>query len=384
MKVKFAISFLFIFYQVPVFAYPHSIGFGYSSCSSCHFNPLGNGPLTDYGRALAATEIAANFFQKDASEESLAQNSRFLGPFGELPEWIRLAADYRGMYLAQNLQTSPTTRWIHMQAEGSLTLKGMEDRLIATGTIGYAPVPQHVPTSRQNSTSTLVTREHYIGFRLSDQLAVYAGLMDHAFGIRVPDHMAYLREKTLTGINDQTHGILLHGIWDKGEGALHLVLGNLFQESSLRQRGGTAVFEYEIAENLRVGPSLLFTASEFRSRQMVALHSRIGVLKGHSLLAEAGLAREQPKSKQSRLENFLFLQTSTRLARGFYLLMTFEHFSDDFLVSGARYYRMGPSLQFIPGQRVEFRSDFLATRTRGLVRVNPDSLAFMTQLHVWL
>ncbi len=366
------------------FAYPSYIGFGYTSCNTCHFNPLGNGSLTDYGRALSATEIADRVFQEDKSDEVLASQSGFLGPLGEPPSWLRFSGGYRGMLLTTQLEDSPAQRWIHMQAEGTAVVKLWRDRVLASSTFGYVPVPQAIPSVQKSSTSSLISREHYLGFRPLPMVGVYAGFLDHAFGIRVPDHSAYIRSKTLTGMNDQTHGVLLYGNLGHWEGGIHFVLGNLFQDSSLRQKGITTMVEYEALENVRLGVSALLTGSDFRTRKMLAIHSRVGIPKGHSLLAEVGIAREITPVPSDKLGDFVFLQAMIRLARGWYCLMTAEQFAEDFYSEGARLYRVGPSVQYLPTQRVELRMDLTMTRTLGLTTINPDALALMTQLHLWL
>src|SRR5262245_59970965 len=112
-------------------AYPSFIGFGYGSCLTCHYHPLGGGPLSDYGRALGATEVSGRWFMDRLTDDQVGEQSGFLGPFGKLPDWFSLAADYRGMYLDTGLEYKPRSAWINMQLEGSVTLKNMNQSLIA-------------------------------------------------------------------------------------------------------------------------------------------------------------------------------------------------------------------------------------------------------------
>src|SRR5579872_4047623 len=87
-------------------AYPSYIGHGYTSCFTCHYNPYGNGPLNDYGRALSASTLSARpfFVSRETTDEDLAAKSGFLGPIGTLPDWLRLEANFRGMLLVSNLR----------------------------------------------------------------------------------------------------------------------------------------------------------------------------------------------------------------------------------------------------------------------------------------
>lgn len=364
-------------------AYPSFIGYGYTSCLVCHYNPAGRGPLTDYGRALSATMISAKpFFSPNASDDSLGESSGFFGSPDNLPDWVRPSIFYRGMYLVTGLETDQSKkRWINMQAEGALTLKFMDDRLILTGTAGFNP-PATTPGAAKES--TLVTREHYLGYRFTESMGIYIGLMDPAYGIRIPDHTAYSRTKALIDKNDQVHGALFHFGQAKWEFALHAFAGNLIQASKLRQKGGSFVAEYEPHEKLRFGFSGWSTTGTYRNRQMFAVHSRIGFQKGSSLLFETGIIKEKPKTEDAKMGHYLLAQTASGIARGTHILFTFESYTEAYNQSSARYYRAGPSLQYFPFHRLEWRTDFLATRATGQSAVNPDSLTFMTQFHFYL
>ena len=61
MKKLTVLLFISIFSST-AWAYPHFVGFGYTSCATCHYNPFGNGPLNDYGRALSATAVSAKWY----------------------------------------------------------------------------------------------------------------------------------------------------------------------------------------------------------------------------------------------------------------------------------------------------------------------------------
>lgn len=72
-----AFSFLF---SISARAYPDFIGYGYSSCLTCHFNGLGGGPLSDYGRSLWSAEIASRaLYPKSMTDEDIGNQSGFLG-----------------------------------------------------------------------------------------------------------------------------------------------------------------------------------------------------------------------------------------------------------------------------------------------------------------
>lgn len=368
------------------FAFPGLIGFGYTSCLNCHYNPLGNGPLTDYGRALGASEVSARVLTPNASDEDVGKNSGFLGPFGQVPSWLSVSADYRGLFLKSGLEgTKSTQRWINMQAEGSLVLKFKDERWVATGTLGYVPPSESLTPAQRDKEPKLISREHYVSYRSPAGFGLYAGFMDPAFGVRVPEHILFIRYRTLLDINDQTHGFLVHGmIGGRVEGAAHFMTGNLLQSAGVRQKGAAFTAEVEPQEKVRVGGSFLSTKSDYRARQMGALHARLGVGYGSSILSEYGLARETPQGGAATTGDFALVQGMARVFRGTYLLMNFERFTDNIAQTGTRTYRFGPALDFFPMQRLELRMDFQGTRIQGGTVQNQDVYSLLTQVHVWL
>lgn len=376
------VALFFLVFVSAAHGYPGYISYGYTSCRACHFHPLGNGPITDYGRALSATVLSGKI--TDSTDDDLAKSSGFLGPIGRLPGFLALQASYRGMYLVSGLESTAIKRWIHMQAEGSVVVKDPKERFLALATVGYAPVPASTAPALRSSVSTIISRRHYVAYRPSETLGFYLGFMDQAFGIQSPDHNAYYRSRTFLNMNDQTHGLLIHAGTKSWDGAVHLVLGNLSQDPTVRQKGASLYGEVEVAERWRLGASLLATTGSVRSRQMFAVHARVGMSEGTSVLAELGLARELPASSPTLLGNFFFLQTMNRVTRGLFWLATFEQYTEDFNKAGARYYRVGPGLLYLPVQRLELRVDFQATRALGLSVVSEDIYSLLAQVHVCL
>ena len=187
-------------------AYANFIAYGYTSCLTCHFNPYGNGPLTDYGRGLSATAISGRppFVAATVTDEQLGEASGFLGT-QKLPEWLRLSANYRGLVLMSQIgKQNSSTNYYNMQSDVSVTLKSPESKWIASATVGLAD-DENSKGSKTND-GPLISREHYVGTRLNDEWGIYAGFMDVAYGIRIPDHEAFSRSFTQLKQNDQTHG----------------------------------------------------------------------------------------------------------------------------------------------------------------------------------
>ena len=144
------------------------------------------------------------------------------------------------------------------------------------------------------------------------------------------------------------------------------------------------MIEWEVADQLRIGASYLRTMNDYRTRQLAALHTRVGAGEGTSLLAEFGTNQNLDTATGDTLGSFAFLQTSTLIDRGSNLLFSFEYSIPD-AHSLFRQYRAGPSFQWMPMQRLELRLDFLATRTIDDPHyVTPDDYTLQSQLHLAL
>jgi hypothetical protein len=378
-------------FSVDARAFPNAIGHGYTSCLNCHFNPMGGGPLTDYGRAIGATAFAAVPFFVSAQgrspeevDERLGQTSGFLGAI-RLPEWIRPGANYRGLYLRQNLTSAdPLSRWITMLAEGNLVLRTKKERFLAVGRLAYIPVPETIPAAQKNAARNLISREHYVGSRITRSLGLYLGMMDTAFGIRVPDHTAYLRSMTLLNQADQSHTLMIHYGAKSMDAAVQLLAGNLYQSTDLRMQGASGIFEVDLGKDSRWGLSAYAASNDYRSRWMGAAHGRVGFFGNAALLGQVGLIGETPVGQTSRRGGYFFGQYSAPLVRGFNTLMTTEFYTADLNRDVERRFRAGPSIQYLPMQRLELRVDLLGTRSTGAARLQPDSFTLQSQVHVWL
>ncbi len=367
-------------------AYPAYVSYGYQSCIACHYNPMGNGPLNDYGRSVGATTIAGRMFYSKATrmdDEKVADRAGFLGTTPK-NTWFRPSASYRGLYLERNFsQKNQQDQWINMDGSAALALKFLDkDKLTMVAQISYAPAPA---ASRSGGVKyeEYRTREHYIGYRFSKEFGLYAGLMDKAFGIRVPDHVAFSRILTGMTQNDQTHGILAHYFTGKFELAVQPFAGNLAQKNEkLRQAGATTQFGFATGEHSRVGGSLLHSTSQYLTENMYSFDARSGFGKGHSLLFEAGQADRIPKGSEKISSRYVFMQNQWLIGSGLFTLLTVEAMIPDTKVA-AETYRFGPGIQWFPIYRMELRADVYNTRQHAAAAYSDDTWTVTAQVHLW-
>jgi hypothetical protein len=381
----FCCCFLFLV-SLEAFGYSNFIGYGYTSCVTCHFNAFGNGPLNDYGRAISATVISGRLFNSSkTTDETLAERSGFLGS-AKLPYWWRPSISYRQMLVAvPGINHSMTTRNIIMQGDFSNVLKfGRHDDFLVVATIGYAPTPRGASPSDEIARRNLISREHYVAARVSRRVMIYAGMMDKVFGLRVPDHTAFSRLETGNSQNDQVHGVVAHISSTKYELGIHGFAGNLIQDAPSRTVGGSTLFEYETGEKTRLGASSLFMKNAFIQHTLAAIHLRQGIEKGSSIITEFGIDSEKPLVGTNQINGYNFTQGMLAVFPGFHFLTSLEFFTRDISQSVTQQFRFSPGFQYFPMQRVEIRFDARNTRFFDPDAVQPDSWDFLGQVHLWL
>jgi hypothetical protein len=387
--MKITLFFLFILFSLSSklsLAYPNYIGHGYTSCLNCHYNPFGNGPLNDYGRAVSATLISARWaYPKTWTEEDLAEKS---GTLFRKPkqDWFRTQFNYRRFRLTRNPGSAKneTELWLTMQADARAIIKfGENDKFTSVVNYGYAPAPLSQVSGVSNQDSWR-SREHYIGYKINPKVGVYAGLMDKVYGVRLVEHIAFSRSLPQVTMNDQAHGIAVHYLNDKWEGGINGFLGNLSQEENLRMKGGSTMVERTVGDIHRIGASYMSSRNKFYYLQSYSLHTRLNLKDGASIIAELGEVQKNIDSTQSTIKSrYGLLQTYLRPTRGFYVLNNIEYAKAD--TSDENYIvRWGPAIQIFPAQRIELRGDIYNTRVFGPETSVPDNWTLLLQTHLWL
>jgi hypothetical protein len=376
------VIFLYII-SISSWAYPNYIGYGYNSCLTCHYNPHGNGPLTDYGRAVSATVISdRSIWEKDVTEDEIGERSGFMyqKPFSS---WLRPSLNYRGLALKKNIDDKQSeTEIIHMMANVNVVAKfGENDKYYASGTFGYAPTPRG---NKDSDEENYRTREAYVGMRVNENWGLYAGLMDKIFGIRVADHIAFSRTMTGLTMNDQSQSLSVHYTRPEFEAGAQYFFGNPTQDSELRQVGFTTQMEYTLGPKTRLGGSFLTSESEHLSNTMFSFHGRWGFDKGSSILAEFGQVTKTPVvTEQDFTSRYLFFQNHVLLRRGTFYFTTIEFLWAD-VEKDDKVMRIGPGFQYFPFQGLELRFDLYNSRVFSEKNYTKDTWSFAGQVHLWL
>lgn len=380
-KFKYFYVSLLLIISFDVKSYPNFIGFGYTSCMTCHYNPYGNGPLNDYGRALGATLISDRIFsKKNITENDLGDNSGFLY-YKPPTNFFRPSLNYRGLLLKRNFrEENEKTEYIHMQLNANTIFKfGKNDKYLFSLSVDYAPTPLN---PQIDDDGHYRSREHYFGHRINETIGYYVGFMDKVFGIRIPDHPAFSRSINSLGQNDQTHGLLVHIKKDKWELGIHPFIGSLTQDRDLRQRGLSTKIEYE-HNKTKSGLSFLKSKSEFNKNYIKAFHTKIALSKGSSVMAEFGeLQKTNLRIKSSTKSRYAIMQNHIFVKRGLFFFQTLEFLQPNSKFTG-NIWRFGPGIQYFPQQGIELRIDLYNTKSFSRNSVTKDKWDFTGQFHLW-
>jgi len=384
--MPYLIIFGLLFFVNTSWGYPQFIGYKYASCLTCHYNGQGNGPLNDYGRALWSAEIAGKLFNSKTSDEKLAESSGFLGK-KQLPWWLRPGVKVRELLLETNPGGDDAeTRSILMQADVNVAIFLREDQSRAfVGSIGYVPEPLRIQNSQSApKVDEWISREHYYRHQFNNDTWFYVGMLDKVYGIRHINHTAYSRSKVGLAQNDQTHGVVGHYIQPKWEVTVHAFMGNLFQDKELRQKGLSALFEYEPKEAWRVGVSALSSSSDFVISQRLGVFTRYGFGYGSALLAEVGFIEDSPKTDfEFKRGYYLYTEAIQRLTRGYHFFVVGQAYKDRLETGRQNNVKMGAGFLMFPMARVELRVE--VENSRGISdfpEVQQDVWAMLTQLHL--
>lgn len=367
------------------YSYADFIGYGYSSCMTCHYNGQGNGPLNDYGRGVFAAEvISKDLMNSKTTDEELSEKSGFLGK-KPLPWWFRPGFKYRGLWFQTNPGSKEVTnKFVHMQADMSAAFHFDQDqKWILVTTFGYYPVPASLKND-PNKPTDWISREHYLRYLKNDNLTLFFGLMDKAFGIRTVDHTAFSRSKTGLAQNDQSYGVMAIYRKEPWEYTTHLFAGNLAQDSELRQKGISLMAEKDLNQFHRIGSSFMMSENNYINWTRLSGHSKLGFGKGNSFLTEAGLIQNKPKNGEIKNGGYAIAQSMALIRRGYFFLSQAEYYNQTLSTKSPDNLKWTFGLVMFPYLKTEYRFTFINGRDLSDESASGDSWVAQMQLHLSL
>lgn len=372
-------------------AYANFIGYGYSSCLTCHVNGSGSGPLNDYGRGVWSGELASRLlYPSSMSNDDIAAQSGFLGKV-ELPYWLRPHIKYRGI----DLHTSPGSvskdneRYYHMQFDAGLTVQDSDAKYVGVMTFGRVVSPANY--AQGSPIDRILAREYYLRAEVIKSWWIYGGLMEKVYGIRNIDHTSYQREYqgfnvTNNDVNGiaQSHGVVIQHIAKGWELSFNYFLGNPYDDQQYKASGFAGMAEFEVAENKRLGFSALSSTSDVLKKQMTSVHYRHQLAQGSSLMTEMGLIQDQLTGQEQTTGSYFFLESLILLTRGVNFKATVERYNQKFDPAVPDQWKWSAGFLIFPAPRFEWRFEAVNARQFSNKGAYDDQWALESQIHVSL
>lgn len=201
-------------------AYPQwQLSTGATRCNQCHFAPAGGGLINSYGRDAVGEQLS-----------TFGGNGAFLHGAVSLPSWLALGGDFRGAFVANDVQDPGGAQIavFPMQAdlEARVALPAGFSIEAVGGLRGQVRSPDEV-VPLQNyqpvSTSQLVSREHYLMWE-PEALGPYlrVGRFFAPFGLRMAEHILYVNRDLGFDELEETYNVSGGVIYPNAE--LHLTL----------------------------------------------------------------------------------------------------------------------------------------------------------------
>lgn len=268
--------------------------------------------------------------------------------------------------------------------------------------LGLIQVPPGSPhgrpaqvTTGQGDTYNLLSRTHWVGFDFgsSGQHSLRLGRLNLPFGIRMSEHVMWVRERTQTDReSDQQHGVALYMGFDNVRFELMGILGNYqVNPDAFRERGYSGYIEIAAAEKLAVGVSSLYTyAKDDRlepSGLSTSRHAHGPFVRWAPAEAVAVMAEFDVLLRTRRDAGYVgFLQFDVEPAQGLHFIATGELLDAGYpdrvkVVGGPRAAGLGRPL---PGGWLSLQWFFLPhfdVRVDAIIR---EDKQIMSQLHVYL
>lgn len=239
----------------PAQAYSWMIRHGFAECGGCHVDPMGGETLTGMGRVLGESVLAQRWSAEPPTDLAMLA-------FGvPEPDDVRLGGSLRVMALNDR----DTSRTVVFPMQADVYGAAFFDRFTVSLSLGLARGSrryEHASKARllgdvEGEGVLLLSRSHWLGYSVGGGVMLRAGRLNLPFGIRGPEHTAWVRAETQTDReSDQLDGV--SAVYASGplRGEVMLALGNLQAwDAAFQQRGYSAYAELLLARRLAVGAS---------------------------------------------------------------------------------------------------------------------------------
>jgi hypothetical protein len=324
-------------------AYAWMIRHGYTACGTCHQDPSGGELLTPYGRVQGDLLLAMHYGggsqgkNEPAGEAPTSEgpSSGVLWGLWEPPDWLAISGAYRNLNVVQPSEADKYKLIPVMQADlyGQLRFGAFR----AAGSVGIAKVKPGSPNARAAQVTTgqgdelnMISRTHWIGVDFWDKYTLRAGRLNLPFGVRIPEHTMWVREKTQTDReSDQQAGVALAYVGESLRGEVMAIAGNYqINPDEFRERGYSLYVEGIATNRLAAGASSKvtfakkdrYTGQDDVLRQAHGLMARYAPWDPLAILFEADMLFRT----ETDAGYVGFLQLDYEIIQGLHLLATGE------------------------------------------------------------
>ena len=296
---------LFVFLLTsPAQAYNWMIKHGYGGCPVCHADPTGGELLTKYGRDMGDQFLRMRYGASGGASDSGSTGTDFSGfddfddfddtsakPAEEVKEEeapkeeVKPAEPSTFPDFMFGLVPLPDPLLMGGSVRVAWTLRDGDFRIFpmqldvygqlrlgdfrAGGSLGVSKVPAGSPHARAAQITTgqedqwnLISRTHWVGMDfLNQEITLRGGRLNLPFGLRIPEHVMWVREATRTDReSDQQHGLALAYNGADLRGEIMAIAGNYQINPDLyRERGYSLYLEYMTSSRAAVGVSSMVT-----------------------------------------------------------------------------------------------------------------------------
>lgn len=311
-------------------AFPESVRYGYSNCSSCHVSPTGGGALTAYGR-----EAAGEFLSTWGKPGEMAA----LQGAVQLPEGLAIGGDVRGMALYRENQVLKEKWAFPMQADAEASYR--------------LPLGLTVGASFGLYDQDAQLRRAYLMANLNDYFYARVGRFFPAYGLLVPDHTSLIRKGLGFNQGRETLNVELGMIGEIGEIIVDPFVRESAQELSSEEKGVSARAAAYIGGRSQVGLSALSLNGTVWRRHAVGAFAAVGFTKAVYLLAEADLEEKKPVDAQdastpASTRVLTYSKVGWEVTRGLHIQGLYESAVNIKGTFDPRQTSWGPAIQWFP------------------------------------
>lgn len=267
-------------------AYPTLLRHGQPNCALCHADPSGGELLNDYGRLQGRQLLTQRYSRRDTAPP----NTEY-GPLWDLvdpPPWLLIGGAYRHALYAQLGEQANVVQFPMMADAQAAVAVGV---VRAAASVGAARVPVGSPhvrpaqiTRGQGDQWNLISRSHWLGLDVRGTTLVRAGRLNLPFGLRLPEHTAWVREASRTDReSDQQHGVAVAYTASETRAELMAILGNYqVNPDRFRERGYSFFVEGALSSRAAVGVSSKLTHA---AADLTTLEARSTTRQAHGVFA---------------------------------------------------------------------------------------------------